>query len=177
VAKNPEKPFLVFTNETVTKVLGTSFRVKAFDEESTVLVVVKTGRVSVYPKNDYEDTEGKSVKENKGVVLDPNQQAVFIRKENRLEKGKVARPEMLSESLQRKDQLFDEKPVSEVFQSLEKGYGIVITYNAEVLENCVISAQFDDENLKQRLNAICQAIGASYEMVDGQIIINSKGCI
>ncbi|TLV03020.1 FecR family protein [Dyadobacter luticola] len=175
VAKNPAQPFLVYTNETVTKVLGTSFRVKAFDDDNTVLVVVKTGRVSVYPKKAYETAAGETPK-MAGVVLNPNQQAVFIRKENRLEKGMVSQPQLLSESISQKDQVFDDKPVTEVLQALQKTYGIVIIYNAETLANCAISAQFDDETLKQRMNAICEAIGASYEMINGQIMLVSKGC-
>nr|WP_295928558.1 FecR family protein [uncultured Dyadobacter sp.] len=176
VAKNPSQPFLVYTNETVTKVLGTSFRVKAFDNEGTVMVAVKTGRVSVYPKKEYEMQNGKADAKLTGVILDPNQQAVFNRKDNRLEKGVVANPGILTESAIHKEQVFDDKPVSEVFNALAKTYGISIMYNAESLSNCMVSAQFNDENLKQRLNAICQAIGAGYDMEDGRVVISSKGC-
>ncbi|WAC14295.1 FecR family protein [Dyadobacter pollutisoli] len=176
VTKNPEQPFLVYTNETVTKVLGTSFRVKAFDQENTVMVVVKTGRVSVYPKKEYETIATSTVKKISGVVLNPNQQVVFIRNENRLKRGNVANPQMLSESIVQKELIFDDKPVTQVLQTLEKVYGIEISYDTEILADCVISAQFNDETLKQRMNAICQAIGASYEVVNGQIVIISKGC-
>lgn len=176
VTKNPEQPFLVYTNETVTKVLGTSFRVKAFDQENTVMVAVKTGRVSVYPKKEYEINAASTTKKISGVVLNPNQQAVFIRNENRLEKGNVANPQMLSESIVQKELIFDDKPVTQVLQTLEKVYGIEISYDTEILADCVISAQFNDETLKQRMNAICQAIDASYDMVNGQIVITSKGC-
>jgi transmembrane sensor len=176
VTKNPEQPFLVYTNETVTKVLGTSFRVKAFDQENTVMVVVKTGRVSVYPKKEYETIAANTTKKISGVVLNPNQQVVFIRNENRLEKGNVANPQMLSESVVQKELVFDDKPVTQVLQALEKMYGIEIAYDTEILADCVISAQFNDETLKQRMNAICQAIDARYEIVNGQIVISSKGC-
>jgi transmembrane sensor len=177
VTKNPGQPFLVYTNETVTKVVGTSFRIKAFDQENTVMVVVKTGRVKVYPKNEYETiSAANNSKKITSVVLDPNQQAVFIRNENRLEKGIVANIQMLSESILQKELIFDDKPVTQVLQALEKMYGIEIAYDTEVLADCVISAQFNDETLKQRMNAICQAIDASYDMVNGQIVITSKGC-
>lgn len=176
VAKNPKKPFLVFANETVTKVLGTSFRVKAFERDNTVMVAVKTGKVFVYPKNEYEMFSGKNKLYTSGVALSPNQQVVFIRNQNRLEKGSVANPQMLSESFTQQELIFDDKPVAEVLHTLENIYGITILFDPETLNNCIINAQFDEENLKQKMNAICQAIGASYEMVDGQIIINSKGC-
>ena len=176
ISKNPEKPFLVFANETVTKVLGTSFRVRAFEKDNTVTVVVKTGKVSVYQMNEYENASLLNDTKTAGVILNSNQQVVFIKNQNRLQKGVVSNPEMLSESSVSRELIFEDKPVTEVLQTLENMYGIVIRYDQEIMSNCVISAQFDEENLRQKMNAICQAIGASYEMVDGQIVISSNGC-
>lgn len=176
VTKNPTKPFLVFANETVTKVLGTSFRIKAPDGANTVMVFVKTGKVSVYPKKEYETLSDQDDREVSGVILHPNQQVVFNKKENRLEKGIVANPDLLSESAVNQELIFDDQPVTDVLRTLEKMYGITIVFDEETLSKCPISTIFKEENLKQRMNAICQAIGATYEVVDGQIILNSKGC-
>lgn len=176
VTKNPTKPFLVFANETVTKVLGTSFRIKAPEGANTVMVFVKTGKVSVYPKKEYETLSDENDREVSGVILHPNQQVVFNRKENRLEKGIVANPDLLSESAGNQELIFDDQPVTDVLRTLEKLYGITIVFDEETLAQCPISTIFKEENLKQRMNAICQAIGATYEVVDGQIILNSKGC-
>lgn len=173
VAKNPEQPFLVYTNETVTKVLGTSFRIKAFEGDNTEMVAVKTGRVSVYAKKEYETQGGRKPA---GVILNPNQQVVFNRKDNKLEKAVTANPVLLAESVVQKEQVFDDRPVTEAFDALAKAYGISIVYQPETVSNCMISAQFNEENLKQRLNAICQAIGAGYEMENGRVVISSKGC-
>ncbi|MDQ6478251.1 FecR domain-containing protein [Dyadobacter sp. LHD-138] len=177
VVKNPTRPFLVFANETVTKVLGTSFRVKAVDGDNTVMVVVKTGKVSVYPEKDYETLSDKDGREVVGVILRPNQQVVFNRKENRLDKGIVENPDMLSESAANQELVFDDQPVPDVLHALEKMYGIEIIFDKESLKGCAISTIFKEENLKQRISVICQAIAATYEVIDGQIIINSKGCL
>lgn len=174
VTKNPAQPFLVYTKETVTKVLGTSFRIKAFDGDNTEMVAVKTGRVSVFPKKEYEMRHGDP--RAAGVILNPNQQVVFNRKDNKLEKAVTASPALLAESSVQKDQVFDDMPVAEAFEALAKAYGISIVYQPETLSDCMISAQFGDENLKQRLNAICQAIGAGYDMENGRVMISSKGC-
>lgn len=45
IAKNPEKPFYIYTQNMVIKVLGTSFRVRASAGKESV--IVKTGKVSV----------------------------------------------------------------------------------------------------------------------------------
>ncbi|WP_159467500.1 FecR family protein [Dyadobacter sp. 3J3] len=176
VTKNPAKPFLVFANETVTKVLGTSFRIKAPEGANTVMVFVKTGKVSVYPRKEYDTLSDENDREVSGVILQPNQQVVFNRKENRLEKGIVANPDLLSESAVIQELVFDDQPVTDVLRTLEKMYGITIVFDEQTLSQCPISTIFKEENLKQRMNAICQAIGATYEVVDGQIILNSKGC-
>jgi hypothetical protein len=41
------KPFLSFANEIVTKVVGTSFKIKAYANQPNVEVVVRTGKVKV----------------------------------------------------------------------------------------------------------------------------------
>jgi transmembrane sensor len=173
VAKNADKPFLVFANETVTRVLGTSFRIKAIEGDNTIMVVVKTGKVSVYPEKEYETLlSDQSHPQITGVVLRPNQQVVFNIKENSLKKGIVESPDMLSESSSNQELIFDDEPVANVLNMFKVMYGI----DKERLSKCPISTIFKEENLKQRINAICQTIGATYEVVNGQIILNSKGC-
>ncbi|HTL08700.1 MAG TPA: FecR family protein, partial [Chitinophagaceae bacterium] len=46
VTKMPSSPFMVYTSNMVTKVLGTSFRVTAFPGDKKAFVLVKTGKVS-----------------------------------------------------------------------------------------------------------------------------------
>ena len=48
VTKNPARPFRVFANEIVTKVLGTNFSVRSFEKDTIIQVTVRTGKVSVY---------------------------------------------------------------------------------------------------------------------------------
>jgi transmembrane sensor len=51
VAKDPEKPFIVETAHGVTKVLGTSFNVNAYAEDSVEMITLLTGSVSVTSTN------------------------------------------------------------------------------------------------------------------------------
>ena len=44
VAKDPRKPFLVHSNELVTKVLGTSFSIRAFKNDQDITVKVYSGK-------------------------------------------------------------------------------------------------------------------------------------
>jgi transmembrane sensor len=101
VAKNPDQPFFVYANGLVTKVLGTSFIISAFDTEKDVKVVVKTGKVSVFALTD-ENLETQQA-DNKlgGMVLTPNQQIVFSPVNFRFTRSLIADPELLDLPIQK----------------------------------------------------------------------------
>ena len=176
VMKNPAKPFLIYANQTVTKVLGTSFLVRAYTGEKDVTVMVKTGRVSVYSQKDYEQAQQSGLRRVEGVVLTPNQQMTYNLEENKLVKALVAKPAALIVNRPSREQVFEDAPVDKVFSSIERTYGIKLLFDEEALANCLVNLTFNEENLLERLDVICQTIGASYEVLDGQIVITSKGC-
>jgi transmembrane sensor len=175
VKKNPSKPFLVYANDAVTKVLGTSFRVKAYENDQIVRVEVRTGRVSVYAKTAFEKL-GKDLPEVPGVVLTPNQQVIVNRLDGRLEKGLVQVPVILDQVSQPRELTIEEMPVPELLKLLEKMYGIDIMFDSGLMKNCIITTTFAEETLQERLSIICEAIGGSYEIIGGQVIVSSKGC-
>lgn len=175
VVKNPEKPFLIYANRTVTKVLGTSFLVRAYCKED-VTVMVKTGRVSVYSQKDFEKAQRSGLRRVEGVVLTPNQQMTYNLEANRLVKALVEKPAALIVNRPSREQVFEDAPVAQVFSSLEKRYGVKLLYDEEAMAACLVNVTFNEENLMERLDVISQIIGASYEVLDGQVVITSKGC-
>ncbi|WP_138479066.1 FecR family protein [Dyadobacter bucti] len=176
VAKNPDKPFYVYASTLATKVLGTSFKVSAFDNDKDVKVVVKTGKVSVFPMTkDAVETQHADEKLG-GMVLTPNQQIVFAPKELRLTRSLIEDPKLLELPIQRQSFEFKGTPISEVFATLEKSYGVKIIFDAEVMQNCYLTASLSDEPLFEKINLICKTLGAHYEQMDASIIISSKGC-
>lgn len=163
VARNVEKPFLVRTRDITTKVLGTSFNVKAYPSQKSSIVSVKTGRVSVSNHGtDHAET----------VVLTPNQQIVFEASKGVFRKELVENPEPLAGNQMR----FEERPVREVFAALEEAFGVPIRYNQKTMENCNVTIEFSSENLFERLDILCKILGASYEDKNAAILIQSTGC-
>lgn len=177
VTKNPARPFLVYAGETVTKVVGTSFRVRAFEQDKMVSVVVRTGRVSVFSRRDFDRQRQKATAQVAGVLLTPNQRATFTRGNEQLAKDLIEEPVPLPSTPQHQELVFDDRPVSEVLTTLESQYGLDIIFDAATLSRCPITTTLSsNEGLHQRLDRICRAIGATYETVDGQLIITSTGC-
>jgi len=176
VVKNPAKPFLIYANTTVTKVLGTSFLVRAYGNEADVRVMVKTGRVSVYAQQDYEKAQQTGIRNVRGVILTPNQQMTYHLADKHLEKALVEEPAALMADRTNREQTFDNTPVAQVLAATERTYGVKLLYDEEALSACAVNLTFTNENLLERLDVICQTIGASYEIVDGQIVITGQGC-
>lgn len=169
IAKNPNKPFYVYANEIVTKVLGTSFRIQAFDKERKVVVKVRTGRVSVYNQRSINLSDP----ETDGLVLMPNQQAIYSRTNKNLSKRLVESPVPLKDMLPIQ---FEEASIREVFEVIERRYGVKIIYNEEVLADCYITTKLIDKSLYNHLDLICKVIGGTYKEVDAQIVVDAKGC-
>lgn len=175
IAKNPEKPFWVHTDKLSTQVLGTSFMVNAFPNQKDASVQVKTGKVSVYLPEDLKNIKANENTKLSGIILTPNQQASIIEKEERLVKSIVEAPILLIEP-QKEEFIFDEKPLKEILAVLSKSYGISFTYDEKMIENCYLSANLEKESLYEKLNLICRITYSTYEIVDAQIIIYSRGC-
>jgi hypothetical protein len=176
VTKNPEKPFLVFANGLVTKVLGTSFNVKAYDKDKEVTVEVKSGKISVFAQSDANCKEKATNRELGGMVLTPNQKIVYARKEVRMKKSLVEMPIIIEQEKLKTVFEFEDTPVSEILCRLEKAYSIDIIFDKELLSNCPLTASLTDLQLFDKLNIICKGVEAHYEILDGQIVIYSKGC-
>jgi transmembrane sensor len=173
ITRNPKKPFFVYSNEIITKVLGTSFTIKAFEKDVNVTVSVKTGQVNVYNQRRINVSDP----ETKGIILTPNQKGIFNRDTENLSKALVEKPMPLNTiEIKNYNQSFDEVPVSQVINSLATLYGIKIIYHDEQVSKCIITTRFKNEPLPDKLDLICQLIGGSYKEVDAQIIIESKGC-
>ncbi|KAA0992201.1 FecR family protein [Dyadobacter aurulentus] len=174
ITRNPEKPFYVHANQITTKVLGTSFNVRAYPDQQQVLVSVTTGRVSVYKAGSEESRTVKATRSLKGLVLSANQKALYAGNRIVLMSGQ---PE-LAQIPPGEEMSFEyeEKPAGEIFADLEKTYGITIVYDPTVIGNCPVTASLTGEPLNEKLKLLCKAIHAGYEYVNGEIVVSGKGC-
>lgn len=172
IAHDPSKPFYVFANELVAKVLGTSFNVTAYPEEGSILVSVKTGKVSIYTNP--EKKTALSVKEN--FILTPNQQAVYSRNNMTVSRMLVKEPQVIISEEEVKKIRFEGAPIPEIFSALEKMYGVDIVFEDGVFSNCSITTSVSGKDLYERVDVICEIIGATYTVEDTRILISGTGC-
>jgi len=177
VTKNPARPFRVFANEIVTKVLGTSFFVRSFENDTIIQVTVRTGKVSVYSQSADNVKQTKTPNRLGGIILTPNQELVYKKANQEFRKTLLEQPEVINDDVASlKNMLYDDTPVVQVFNQLSKIYGINIVYDDQLLKKCTVTGDLRNEVFYKKLDLICKAIGANYEIIDGQVIIQTNGC-
>ncbi|MVT09842.1 FecR family protein [Chitinophaga tropicalis] len=166
VQKDPAKPFLVHAKKTLTKVLGTTFTIRALPGESKTYVTVSSGRVAV-SKQQKKPTEG--------LLVVANQEVIFDEPTNELTRTVAAHPLPVKQDVSTAF-VFDATPATEVFRTMEEAYGIPVIFDEEVLSSCSITASFGNEPFFEKLSIVCKSISASYEIVDGSIVITARSC-
>ena len=174
VHKNSAEPFVVYTNSFVTKVLGTSFKIRAYNDNTDASIEVRTGKVSVYKKEDFKK---ETIRPNElgGLLLLPNQQVIYNAKKSDLHKSLVDEPVVISHK-GNDTYNFDAVPYKDVFKKLEQDYGIKIIYDEESVLNCTLTATLGNEGFNDKIKLICKCINAKYEPIDGNIVVYAVGC-
>ncbi|GAB4022140.1 FecR family protein [Spirosoma koreense] len=166
VSKNPAKPFIVYTANLTTKVLGTSFQVHSFDKETAAFVKVKTGKVSVTP----------AYAPDKPILLTKNEQLSLETKTDKFIKRDIVPAKGNSSGIVSQQFTFEFTPVSEIFTLLETSYNMPIRYDRQLLAHCTFTGQLNDASFLEKIRLICLTIESTFEVVDNQVVIHSHGC-
>jgi ferric-dicitrate binding protein FerR (iron transport regulator) len=150
ITKNPSKPFIIDTRDAEVKVLGTSFEVRAMDNETKTEVVVKTGKVSLGKKN-----------EVKPLILTKNQKGVY----NNQTKGYVRSEvkDLNSISWQSKILDFNNVLLAKVLTDIENHFDIKVTLDNQDLLKCKFNSIFIDQDQEHILKAICTVFKIKFE--------------
>lgn len=180
IVKNREKPFLVYSYGLATKVLGTSFMIDASEANKDIRVEVKTGTVSVFSINnlDRKEIEEESDKSTlTGITLGQDQKIAFSKESGKITKLDDHMKELAGDmDILKQGFVFDETPVQEVFRTLEHVYNVQISYDKVEMANCTLNATLIGQPFKEKLEAICNALDAQYEINENQVSIIGKGC-
>jgi len=178
VSKNPNRPFFVYNNQIVTRVLGTSFTVQ--NKNGKIEVAVKTGRVAVYENGEQINLNEVEQKSN-GVIITPNQKVTYYQQERHFVTSIVDQPVPAPTETSQPDIAnhfnYNETPVYKVLQDLEDTYKLEIVLENEKIKNCLFTGDLSNQNMFNKLESICVAFSSSYEIKGTRILLKSgKDC-
>ena len=170
VKRDETRPFLIYSGKMTTKVLGTSFTIKAYPNMKKLEVAVVSGKVTVYEK-DAED------RKDNGVILTPNLKVTYFDEEEHFIKGLVETPEVLP-TIKKEPFIFNFQniPLVEVLKTLEKSYGIEMVLENENLGRCTLTGDLEAMPLFTKLDIITRSLNANYQIKGTSILVNGRGC-
>lgn len=172
IAKNPKSPFLVFSGDIVTKVLGTSFTIESNSMSGNIEVAVLTGKVIVE-----KASVGKEAFDTvtEGVVLTPNKKVIFLPESEKYITGIVDKP-VFVEVPEPGAFIFEEASLSEVIEKLEKAYGVEIKLENASIANCPVTADLSNESLFVKLEILNALLNTKSTVKDAAILMTGGAC-
>jgi transmembrane sensor len=168
VTKNPKRPFVISSRSIITKVWGTSFRIRDNDQSADADVAVVTGKVSVSVKT-IKNINDASLQMGKGdVMLYPHQKAVYSSNNHTLKPDSTPNERTLK-IWNRVDLTFDNMLLKDIIPVLNTKYNVNILAANEKLNRYMLNADFSGFNLPDVLEALNKSLNIDYEIKDNTI--------
>ena len=144
VQKDENHPFIVKLGKINIEVVGTSFNILNYSDESQTEIILKSGKVKVF-SGDYSEA-------NEITYLNPGQRAVYI---DSLRKVFIDDVEVDKYTAWMEGKLvFIDDPMDEVVRKLNRWFNVDIILRDEGLHDYVYKATFEDETLDQILELL-----------------------
>jgi hypothetical protein len=162
VAHDKEWPFMVKTTITETKVLGTSFNIKAYKNEDKVETTLIEGKVAL----------NQSVG-NSSILMDPGHQAIVSVKGGEVIYKKV--DTAIFTSWKDKQFEFEEETLESILKSLERWYNVTIEFSDDDIKQLRFSARLKRyDSIQGLLNRIEQTNKVHFSYRPDKILVNAK---
>lgn len=160
VRKDEQAPFMVQSGEISIKVLGTTFNVEAYDEDNLIRVTLETGKISMSTE-DYKD----------GLILTPNQQAVYDKQNKSILKRNVNAEEVIGWTKNRL--YFNSMLLEDIVLKLERHFNVEIETSLKKLKDIPYTGEFvEDESIDEILTVLSMMDNRiNYEYRDNKIVV------
>ena len=161
VKPDASKPFIIETQNADVEVLGTSFYVDSHIDKPTIEVTVKTGKVAFRVNN-------------QELILLPGDKGVFDKSTGEL-------VQELNDNInfiawKTKYFIFDNTSLTDVVSQLNSVYHANITIASPNLNNCRITARFDNQSIDAVLNVIKETLDLRIDKNNDGIRLTGDSC-
>ncbi|SDG77194.1 FecR domain-containing protein [Chitinophaga filiformis] len=166
IAANPKKPFIVHLSSGTVHVLGTSFNIRAYENEA-VQTSVKTGKVAfipvvaagqqpdtIYITPDEKVTYRKAFAENK--------EDAIVRETTSAEDDKAWTEGRL---------VFRDKTLEEIAAELERTFGKKVSFGSDAPRYYRLTGSFQDNSLQDIMYYLARSKAFHYSITDSTLLI------
>ncbi len=160
VTENPEKPFIVSTQNLITTALGTSFTVR--DNNDSQEVFLLSGKVNVVINRQRDNNQ----------ILNSGEKAQYDKATNQLSKG------TFNEELETgwKDGLlvFDKTPFKDLVKKIESWYGVKVNISGNPPTDLYASSKFQNDYLKEVMLSLAYSLKFEFEIQEDNNVVLIK---
>lgn len=160
IERDESRPFIIETQDATTKVLGTSFNIRAIEEESKVEIYVVSGKVSFAAK-------GSELILTKGMAANFDQSSQLLALDSDEANALAWHSNILK---------FEDATLDKVFADLQDFFDVEIFVTNGNIKNCRFTGEFKEPKLKEILRIISISTNITYSMDNNRYVIKGEGC-
>lgn len=165
VKHDKESPFVINAGKAQVKVLGTSFNVNAYPSNKMVEVIVETGKVELRNKM-------TQMEQLENIVLSAGDKGTLVLLNNSLEKTSNSDPNFMA--WKSRNLVFKSNNLKYVFDKIEKTYHVDIKVNDPIIEDLLLTAQFNNYSLDFIFKIIENTFSIEINESEGSYIVGKK---
>lgn len=163
VAHNASNPFIVHSGDMKTKVLGTSFNVRAYKSEGVIYTTLVEGKVKI------ESDNNKSLK----IIMSPNQQSVYSTSDANVSIRRVN----VKNHIAWKDGrfVFYKKPLGTILDDISRWYDVKLFYQNDDVQDMLFTGNMNKyENIETALNMLEKTNKVKFNIKNNTVLVMKK---
>jgi transmembrane sensor len=164
VAKDEKHPFVLNAQKLNIEVLGTSFNVVSYDDESISEVVLASGKIKLFEQSDNKIKQFG--------YMHPGQKAVYSKASQKVITSEVDVNKYIA--WRQGKLVFNDDPMGDVIKRLGHWYNVEIEVKDPEINNYIYTATFTNENLKQVLYLLKISAPIDYQLIERKALKNGE---
>lgn len=160
VAKNPEIPFIVHSQNLSVEALGTKFNIRAYEEDPVIVTTLVEGMVRT--------TAG-----NVSDMLYPEQESSFDKQTGLMHKTRVQDPMHMIPWL-KNEILFTDSSLSEIALLLERMYNVTVKFDDEKIGDFTYTGLVRNNSLQNVLELISTTSPVTYVIEENTVAFSAR---
>ena len=157
VAHNAKKPFIVRSKDMAVEALGTSFGVKAYNEDHLISSILMKGKVRV------TTPDGET-------ILMPNDRVMYDKTTHKKTQSSVTNATDFTGWIHN-ELRFENESLGEIAITIQRIYNVEIIFNSELLKNLRYTGTVNNNSLESVLNIITLTSPVSFQINQQQVTL------
>ena len=160
VAHNPNKPFIVRSNDISVRALGTAFGVKAYNEDVLISSILMKGKVLV------TTPDGEA-------ILMPNERIIYDKTKHKKEQTTVTNATDFTGWIHN-ELRFEDESLGDIAKTIRRIYNVEVVFASEKLKSQRYTGTINNNSLESVLNIICLTSPVSFQISNQQVTLSEN---